>query len=189
MNEFLATIGQFTEEEEFAFENAGQFKAVPAKTCFYTGDTAFTKMYLIKSGIVRSFRLIDGEDFTYLFFAKNNFACDFQSYLTGEKSPLLFETLTDTEFLIFEKKAIYAIYEKFPKFEKLGRLMAEKAYLVSAERLKQYQTDDLKTRYLKLLSQNPTLFQQVPQHYIATYLGVKPRSLSRMRAEISGKKY
>jgi hypothetical protein len=67
--------------------------------------------------------------------------------------------------------------------------MAEKAYLSAASRLKQHQTDDLKTRYLTLLSKNPKLVQSVPQHFIASYLGVKPQSLSRIKAEIAGKQY
>jgi hypothetical protein len=67
--------------------------------------------------------------------------------------------------------------------------MAEKAYLSAAERLKQHQTDSLKTRYLALISKNPQLFRDVSLRHIASYLGVKPQSLSRIRAEIAGKNY
>ena len=189
MKALLERFGKFTKDEINAFERIGQFRSVSAKTMLFTGNQIFNKLFFIKSGIVRSFRLIDGEDYTYFFFSANEFAVDYQSFLTDTISPLIFETLTNAELYVFQKQDIYKIYDTHPKFEKIGRLMAEYAYLSAAERLKQHQTDDLKTRYLKLIAKNPALFQIVPQHYIASYLGVKPQSLSRIRAEISGKKY
>jgi CRP/FNR family transcriptional regulator, anaerobic regulatory protein len=189
MLEILSKYSVFTEEEQAAFEKIGNRRTFRAKSLLFDGMQIFNKLYYIETGIIRSFRLIDGEDYTYFFFSASDFAVDYQSYLTDTISPLFFETLTETEVYIFQKTDIYALYEKYPKFEKIGRLMAEYAYLSAADRLKQYQTDDLKTRYLKLISKSPDLFQTVPQHYIASYLGVKPQSLSRIRAEISGKKY
>lgn len=189
MKDFLATFGQFTDEEVNAFEALGIFRSTTAKTFLFDGDRPFKKLFFIQSGIVRAFRLIDGEDFTYFFFSTNDFAVDYQSYLTDTASTLYFETLTTTTYIEYNKKDIYELYDKYPKFLKIGKQMAEGAYLSAADRLKQHQTDDLKTRYLKLVSKNPALFQTVPQHYIASYLGVKPQSLSRIRAEISGKHY
>lgn len=189
MKDFLATFGQFNEEEVRAFEAIGLARSATAKTGIFHGDRPFRKLFFIQTGIIRAFRLIDGEDFTYFFFSTNDFAVDFQSYLTDTPSPLFFETLTATAYIEYDRKDIYELYDKYPKFLKIGKAMAEGAYLSAADRLKQHQTDDLKTRYLKLVSKNPDLFQNVPQHYIASYLGVKPQSLSRIRAEISGKKY
>jgi CRP/FNR family transcriptional regulator, anaerobic regulatory protein len=189
MKEILSRYGVFTEEEELAFRAIAVEKQFKAKHILFDGMQVFNKLYYIKSGIIRSYRLIDGEDYTYFFFSDNDFAVDYQSYLTDTVSPLFFETLTETAVFVFNKKDIYKLYEQYPKFERIGRLMAEYAYLSAADRLKQHQTDDLKTRYLKLVSKSPDLFQAVPQHYIASYLGVKPQSLSRIRAEIAGKKY
>lgn len=189
MKDFLATFGQFTDEEVSAFEVIGLSRSATAKTFLFQGDRPFNRLFFIQTGIIRAFRLIDGEDFTYFFFSTNDFAVDYQSYLTDTPSTLFFETLTATTYTEYNKKDIDELYDKYPKFLKIGKLMAEGAYLSAADRLKQHQTDDLKTRYLKLVSKNPSLFQSVPQHYIASYLGVKPQSLSRIRAEISGKKY
>lgn len=189
MKELLMTIGSFTEEEVSAVESAAYPKFVPARTVFFNGHQVFNKLFYIKKGAVRCYRIINGDDFTYFFFFEREFVVDFESFLTDTDSLLCFETLTDTEFSILNKTDIYRLYGRYPRFEKLGRLMAEKAYLSAAGRLKQHQTDDLKTRYLTLLSKNPKLVQSVPQHYIASYLGVKPQSLSRVKAELAGKKY
>lgn len=189
MRAFLTTFGQFTDEEISAFEAIGIARSASPKQYLFQGDRPFKKLFFIQAGIVRAFRIIDGEDFTYFFFSTNDFAVDYQSYLTNTSSSLYLETLTATTFIEYNKKDIEELYDKYPKFLKIGKLMAEGAYLSAAERLKQHQTDDLKTRYLKLVAKNPALFQNVSQHYIASYLGVKPQSLSRIRAELSGKNY
>lgn len=189
MKEVLNKYGNFTETEANAFSNIGNFKNLKAKELLFESGKVFDKLFFVKEGIIRAFRLIDGEDYTYFFFSNNDFAVDYQSFLTDTQSPLYFETLTSTSLIEFNKEDIYLLYDKYPKFERLGRIMAENAYLSAADRLKQHQTDDLKTRYQKLIAKNPILFQTVSQHYIASYLGVKPQSLSRIRAEIAGKKY
>lgn len=189
MRAFLLQFGAFTEDEIEYYESLAQKKTVKAKAVLFHADRPFLKMWFIHSGIVRCFRLIDGRDYSYFFFFNNEFAVDFESYLTEMPSPLFFEALTDVAYSEFSKQDIKSLYETFPRFHILGRIMAEKAYLSAAERLKQHQTDDLKTRYLKLIAKDPHLFHFIPQHHIASYLGVKPQSLSRIRAEVSGKKY
>ncbi len=189
MKELLKSIGSFTDEEVAAIESAAYPKSISEGTIFFSGGQVFDKLFYIKKGAVRCYRIINGEEFTYFFFFEKEFVVDFESFLKKTDSQLRFETLTNTGFIILHKTDIYRLYDKYPRFEKLGRLMAEKAYLSAASRLKQHQTDDLKTRYLTLLTKNPKLIQSVPQHYVATYLGVKPQSLSRIKAEIAGKQY
>lgn len=61
--------------------------------------------------------------------------------------------------------------------------MAEDAYISATNRLKQFQADSLVVRYEKLLNKDPELFLQVPQYHIASYLGVNPQSLSRIKID------
>ena len=109
---------------------------------------------------------------------------DFYSYLTGTESDFFYEALTETSVYEFTKNDFEKFYQKIPQMNKLGRLMAEKAYKSVAERLRENQVDDLETRYLNLLKRNPALFQSIQQKHIATYLGVKPESLSRIKSQI-----
>ena len=189
LENLLSKIGHYSEEEIAALKGVAKEVSLPKNTILFEADGIFNKLYFLKKGIIRSYRLIDGVDFTYYFFFENEFVVDFESFLTEENSPFFFETLADSTLIFFEKQAIYRLYNSYPNFEKIGRIMAENAYLSAANRLKQYQTDSLKSRYLKLLEKSPSLLQTIPQHYIASYLGVKPQSLSRIKAEISGKKY
>jgi DNA-binding MarR family transcriptional regulator len=81
------------------------------------------------------------------------------------------------------------IFRKFPKFESLCRIVSEQLLAKNQQNFDEYKTSSPEQRYLHLLKNRPDLLQRVPQHQIASYLGIKPQSLSRLRARISGKKY
>ncbi|MGD1839458.1 MAG: Crp/Fnr family transcriptional regulator [Thermonemataceae bacterium] len=182
-------MADFTSEEIEAIVSTGTLKKVAAKTKVFQADKPFTKLWFLQEGLVRAYRIVNGQDFTFFFFTKQEFAVDYQSFLTEETSTLLFDTLADTTYWEFSKSAILKLYKNYPRFERVGRIMAEEAYLSATERLKEFQTASLEERYKKLLSKDPELFQQIPQYHIASYLGVKPQSLSRLRAKLTGKRY
>lgn len=188
MRDFLTQHGISEPAEQDAILDRGRHRRAAAGEILFWGERVFGELWYVERGLLRAYRLIEGQDFTYFFFPQQQFAVDFQSFLSRQPSPLLFEALTEAELRIFPRAAIYDLYEAYPRFERLGRLMAEQAYLSAAERLKQFQTDDLETRYTKLVARHPELFQAVPQHYIASYLGVKPQSLSRIRARLAERK-
>ena len=153
----------------------------------FWGDRPFLKLWFLKSGIMRMYRVIDGKDVTFFFFFRGEFAVDYESFLTEHESPLFFEALTDCEYLILPKRSLLELYNKEACYERIGRVMAEEAYISATNRLKQYQADPLIVRYQKLLEKDPVLFQQVPQYHIASYLGVKPQSLSRVKTQLLNK--
>ncbi len=185
MRFFLESFNHFTQEEIDSILGEANRKKVAGGTLLFLEGQVFSSLWFIEKGLIRAYRIIDGQDFTYFFFTENQFAVDYQSYLTQVPSPLFFEALTETTYLEFSRATIARLYDTFPRFERLGRRMAEQAYLSAANRLKEFQTDDLETRYVKLIDRDPELFQRVPQHHIATYLGVKPQSLSRIRAKLA----
>ena len=188
MREFITKLIRLTEEELQLFLLAGHTKIIDARSIFISEGEMFDSLLFIHSGIIRSFRLLDGNDYSFFFFADNEFAIDYESFLMNVPTPLFFETLTQCKVTEYKKGTLELLYEQIPRLEKLGRIIAEQCYLDVHERLKQFQTDDLETRYLKLISKSPYLFQTVPLYHIASYLGVKPQSLSRIRAKLSGYK-
>jgi hypothetical protein len=76
---------------------------------------------------------------------------------------------------------------KFPKFETLCRILSEERLAKQQMDFDAFKTNSPEERYINLLEQRPDLIQRVPQHQLASYLGIKPQSLSRLRARISGK--
>lgn len=145
------------------------------------------RMLFIHQGAMRLYRIQDGLDITYFFFFPDSFAfaTDFASFKTDLPSQYYLECIDDCRVTAFSRSAIYALYEQYPQMQKFGRLMAEYAYLMMDRRMSHFQFHNLETRYLALLQEEPALLQRVPQHLIATYLGVTPESLSRIKQQVA----
>ncbi|MET4083943.1 CRP-like cAMP-binding protein [Pedobacter sp. UYP30] len=188
MRHFLLQHIDLTEDEFTDFFSATTQRLFKKGTLVFEQSKIFDKLYFIEEGLIRSFRIKNGEDITYHFYLKQEFCVDFYSYLNDSPSEFLFEALTDTTVYEISKAAMTIKMQKIAQIEKLGRLMAEKAYNSVAERLREIQVTSLEERYLKLLNRNPKLFQDIQQRHIATYLGVKPESLSRIKAQLHKKR-
>ena len=141
-------------------------------------------IYYIVNGLLRGYRMCDGQDVTHHFYRPNWFATDYCAYLTSEPSELFLETLTQVEAYKFSKKTLEKIFNANIKYQAIGRLIAERAFLVMSRRVRQFQLNNLQSRYLELVRDEPELFRQVPQKHIASYLGVAPQSLSRIKSTI-----
>jgi CRP-like cAMP-binding protein len=184
MRDFLQQYITLNEDEYLSFISIARQQLIKKGTVFFEPGKNFDRLYFIEEGLTRCYRIKNGEDITYTFFLQQEYCVDFYSYLNDCPSELFFEALTDTKVYEFLKADVAKGMEAFPKIEKLGRLMAERAYNTVAERLKEMQVDSLEVRYTKLFNRNPALFQKIQQRHIATYLGVKPESLSRIKSQL-----
>jgi CRP-like cAMP-binding protein len=142
-------------------------------------------IYFINSGCIRYFYLVEGEEKTAQFFFENGWYTDYESFLSNDPSENFVDAIEDTELLCLEKHALQKLYSEVPKFERFGRIMAENAYLGIRYRTKTLTNLNAEERYLKLIKERPKIFERVPQYYVASYLNIKPQSLSRIRNKIA----
>lgn len=148
------------------------------KTCKHLG-------FVIK-GTLRSFYLNEqGIDKSFNFHSTNDFFTNYDSFLQNKPSLLYIQALEDTEVLLLSKNNLNVLYEKEPYWQEFGRVMSEIMYLESQKRIEDLLYFSPEKRYLKLLDQNPNIFQDVPQKYISSFLGITPQSLSRIKNRIS----
>ncbi len=152
----------------------------------------FNNVYFINSGIIRSF-IIDsnGHDFTWHIHysggtanIKNFFVTDYASFTKQEPSKLFFEIIKDTELVSISHDFLQKLYNSSENWQKFGRIMAETAYYYTHHRALSLLTETAEIRYKRLLQESPDLIKQVPQYYIASYLGVTPQSLSRIKSNL-----
>ncbi len=172
-----------TEECDLFISNANLLK-FKKKDHLILAGTPVKKLFFIEKGLVRGYRLNDGIDTTHHFFEEKNFATDYESFLTKKKGELYLEALTNILVYEFDESKLVSFYQAHPKFEEIRFFLAEHAYLQMVERVKDLQTKELKERYSKLIHTNPDLFQHIPQKHIASYLGVMPQSLSRIKTSV-----
>ncbi len=181
MKEFLSDYINISDEEYESFISVAKLKTYNKGDYLLRADRSVQKLFFIKSGFMRGYRIRNGVDITHHFYLENWFATDYESYLTGNPGELYIEAIMDTTVYEFDKKTLFAFYESHHKFEKLRFIQAEDAYLQMVKRLQNFQYMELKDRYMDLVNRNPELFNLVPQSQIASYLGVTPQSLSRIK--------
>jgi CRP-like cAMP-binding protein len=185
------SISRFIQVEPSEFDfftSCMSIRSLKKKEILLRADQNCRSIYFINKGCLRYYYLVDGEEKTAQFFFENGWFTDLDSFLGGMPAENFVDALEDTELLGIEKNDLMKLYEEIPKFERLGRILAENAYLGIRQKTKTLTTLDAEQRYLQLMKERPKIFERIPQHYIASYLNIKPQSLSRIRRQISSKK-
>ncbi|MCU0352397.1 MAG: Crp/Fnr family transcriptional regulator [Cytophagales bacterium] len=159
-------------------------KQLRRKELFYSEGQVCRSVAFVNSGCLRYFYVKEGEERTGQFFFENAWYTDYESFLTGQPSKQNIQALEPTELLLLSKKDLYELYDAIPAFERFGRIMAENAYLGSRKNNMALLTLNPEERYLNLIAERPKVIERIPLKYIASYLGVKPESLSRIRKRL-----
>ena len=145
-------------------------------------------VYFLTRGFLRMYYVdLEGTERNYRFTSENNFLVDFQSFLTQQPSRYYWQAMKDAELIAFSYNDIQTLYSKCIAWERFGRLMAENVYKQLNQRVEMLQFLTPGERYLQLMDLHPELFKQVSLFHIASYLGIKPESLSRLRKRLQKK--
>ncbi len=139
--------------------------------------------FIVRGSMLCSYNK-DGKDIIDEFSMEKEFVTDYFSFLTNLPAEKDVKCLEDTELVVIGYEAMQELYIADPIFEKVGRLMAESLFINWQQKAKSLMLDDAEARYLKLIEQRPNLLQRVPQYLIASYLNVRPETLSRIRKKI-----
>ncbi|HPH46369.1 MAG TPA: Crp/Fnr family transcriptional regulator, partial [Chryseolinea sp.] len=106
---------------------------------------------------------------------------DYRSFLTQQPSTEYIIALEDAEVIELHYNDMQTLYEKVPSWQKYGRLIAEFLYIKVTERAQSLLFDSPEELYTRLMKERPKVIENMPQRYIASYLGIQPESLSRIR--------
>ncbi len=150
------------------------------------GKTSQEVFYLIK-GCIRLYCEKNGEELSTYFFTENMFAGSYDSFLSRKPSIVAIETLEDCEVLILTHDAQEKLYEVFPKMNEFIRKAIEQRFVLLHDLFISYLLNSPEERYLMLQKDRPELLQRIPQHQIASFLGITRVSLSRIRNRLAKK--
>jgi CRP-like cAMP-binding protein len=143
-----------------------------------------TEVYFVLEGCVRQFYLVDGEEKTNNFFTEEQWVISMNSFSQRKPSDHYMDCCINCTLVVGNREKEESLYQRFPKLETVSRKVMEKVFAEQQEIMSSYTTDTAEQRYLKLLRSRPDLFQKIPQYQIASYIGVKPESLSRIRKRL-----
>lgn len=150
------------------------------------GQVSDAFFFLIK-GCIRMFYLVDGTEKTTFFYTENEFVSSYESFTKALPSKHYFQALESSTVAMISKEVAFDLLRLSPKFEFLARAAMEFELSVYQKMIASFITLNASQRYEQLMQEQPGLIQRIPQHYIATYLGVSPETLSRIRKRITTK--
>lgn len=140
--------------------------------------------YFVLKGCVRQYYLVDGEEKTTHFYTEGQPIAPYEGTYKGKPSRFYLSCVEDSILTVGTPEAEAKLFEKFPHFEAISRLAVEEELGKSQERFSSYVINSPEERYLNLLKTRPDLLDRVPQYQLASFLGVTPESLSRIRKRI-----
>lgn len=140
----------------------------------------------VETGLLRSFTIDEkGNEHILQFGMQGWWVADLYSFLTGEPSEYNIEALEDSELLLITKSSWDLLLDEVPAFERYFRILIQNNLIATQRRLMGTMSSTAEERYQKLLQQIPDISQRVPQHMIASYIGVTRETLSRLRSQLA----
>jgi CRP-like cAMP-binding protein len=139
----------------------------------------------VKSGIFRNFIISNlGEESTYCITLPNNSISSYTSYITGDATIENIQAIANSEIFILSKEVLDKAINESNNWMKYMKIVSETEYMKLEKRVFSFVSEKAKQRYISLLEQNPIYIQQIPLQYLASYLGITQRHLSRLRREV-----
>ena len=138
--------------------------------------------YFVLSGSLRTFTTDErGHEHIFHLAFEDWWASDLFSFITGDTAFFSIEALEDTEVLAIHRDDYEVLLSQYPKFERFFRLLMQNAYVASQKRTMDIMSLSAEKRYVQLTQRYPQLEMRVAQHHIASFLGITPEALSRIK--------
>ena len=190
MQEFrkhIETIAQVSDEDWLIFSSFLKIREFPKKhTILKMGEVEDYVSFIAKGEVRLLIPKEDEEkDLTFGFSFKDEFISAYDSFLTRTPSLYELETLAPTVLWSINYADLQLAYQQTKIGNTIGRFIAERLYLLKSKREQSLLNENSDQRYLNLFKERPNLIKQIPLKYIASYIGVTPQALSRIRKRIS----
>lgn len=183
----LRNIGkhiQLTKAEEDHFKSILKHRVLRKRQyLLQAGDVCRYENYVIK-GCLRAYTVGNkGEEHIAMFGMEDWWISDLYSFLTETPATQHIDALEDSEVFSMEKKDLENLYKEVPKFDRLMRILLQNAFVANQNRILASISQTAEEQYLAFIQKYPSLEQRVPQHQIASYLGITPETISRIRKQ------
>ncbi len=181
--DFISKYITLTEEEKKEFIQINTFKSFKKGTVLLKEGEQSNKSYFILKGCIRSFYLVEGEERTTELYTELE-GINPQCVVDKKPSTYYIACVEDCILSLGDPEMEAIMFERFPKFETLFRKLNEELFVKQQINFNEFKISSPEQRYLNLLQNRPDLIQRVPQYQLASFLGMTPQSLSRLRARI-----
>lgn len=173
-----------TEEDWQVFSSRLFKQEFPKKSLILKAGQTENYLSFLERGIIRFYIPKDEIDFTFSFSFENEFVSAYDSFLSQSPVSYHVEALVHTVLWRISFKDLQAVYAKTKVGNTIGRFAGEKLYLENIKREISLLTETAEQRYLNLFTEQPRLIREIPLKYVASYIGITPQALSRIRRRI-----
>lgn len=159
-------------------------KIIRKKDFFVRAGEVCQELGFINRGLFKVYQLQDEEEVVGWIAAENIFISELTSFISREVSIEYIEALEDSEISVITFEDMQLLYHRYDKWQEFGRVLIEQAFIGVKRRIASFIYDSAEERYGKLAAEDPALIERVPLKDIASYLGIKPETLSRIRRKV-----
>ncbi len=164
-----------------------QIKHIKKNAILLSEGEVSKAFYFVLKGGVRLFYLNETDEKTAFFYFENTFVSAYESFVRQVPAEQNLQTIEDSILAEITFNFAYQLIERFPKFEFLARVMMEEELIIYQKIISSFVRHNAEERYLQLLHDSSPILNRIPQHQLATYLGVTAETLSRIRKRIVSK--
>ncbi|UKJ08965.1 Crp/Fnr family transcriptional regulator [Solitalea lacus] len=178
----ILSYSSFSDEELKLILSKFTSNTFKGKEFLLPQDKICTAIYFVTKGLVRTYYVRDGKEVTTYLACDDQFISAYTSFITQSASVEMMQAIEQTEVLSISYKNMQELYKAVPNWQIIGRLLAEYNYICIADRVLKLQGIPAKEKYANFLVTTPLkIVQRTPLIHIASYLGITPESLSRIR--------
>ncbi|MEL7589093.1 MAG: cyclic nucleotide-binding domain-containing protein [Prolixibacteraceae bacterium] len=181
--DFISKYISISEDEKNAIISLDIFRSVKKGTILLKEGQNSKESYFVLKGCIRTYYVLDGDEKTTAFYTEMD-ALTPHCVTSKTPSQYYINCIEDSILLISNTDMEEEVNTKFPKFDIMCRMFSSELLAKNKVDFDEFKTSSPEQRYLNLLQKRPDLIQRVPQHQLASYLGIKPQSLSRLKARI-----
>ncbi len=188
MEDLKKTIRSFTNVSDPDIEFGLQFfkiKIIKKGEFLVKPNQYINDFYFVKQGCISFYTQDEGVTHVMEFYTEGYFFTDLYAYIQDIPSESYLEALEDSIVYTISKTDQQKVYDHSHQLERFGRLSMQRTFVINFQRINQLRNLSNQERYLQLLEKRPSLFQRVPQYLIASYLGITPVGLSKIKKRLS----
>lgn len=176
---------RFSDEEFEVFKSLTISKEIKKNEFLVQSGDHIKYLAFVASGVLHSYSVDDkGEKHVVQIALENHWISDPYGFLTQDKAIYNVSAIEKSQLILISKDNFEKVCTQIPQFERFFRILIQGAYIQSLQRISGIYGKSAEERYVQLMESSPDMMQKVPQHYIASFLGIKPQSLSRIRKNL-----
>ncbi len=186
MEKYLQSFNLFSAEDIAELLSLGTYETIKKGAYFFKGGTVCNKVAFVFSGTFRHYYHADsGEEITYCFTLADNFVTAYSSFVSNKTTNECIQALSDASLFVIPKVEMERLINTRKNWMTFSRIISDRQYIKRENRILLLQKESAKIKYASLMQEKPEYVLNIPLQYLASYIGVTQRHLSRLRKEMS----